>query len=488
MTYNGPPDNFILDIFSWLRNEIYPGLLNETFDDRAAAVWVCGSRGYISIWQTNGLDHDPEAKHQDAKQKLYTNINNTKNPPPPTEARRLFGLLRVDGLSFRDAAGPVLPMFCHFGEAFSAFVRRPDSVRQELDTIAQVGYQGIRFWDVLGYWDSAWKGKEVSPVAFINHSGTRVDATTGYYSRLAEFLRECQSRGLKVHHSRGDQNSWTWDQIAHHIRQVGVVQSAVGLDLIALNEASNESWQNGIPQASRLHQLCDLMPDGPIKATSAPDDGYGGETPEGLAPFKRDVAIIHGYRGGVSHNRIAHIQAMYQTLPNAGVPGWQGEPAGPGAGVTVGQESNVEALCLMAAMALSTRQAWTYMSSHGVFWNGPLMDMPGFREVARIPKLIDPTITSWILSHGGDRFRGTRVLVANGDGTLRCDSAFQPGTARFQTIVYGDPGMHHIPVERAFSGHVINPVTHERRSISLNPGQTFSVGFERGVIIQGEVR
>lgn len=488
--FNSPPDDFILDAIQWLREEIYPGLLGEQFDDRACAVWICGSRGYISIWQTIGHDDNPGVKHEQVKQTIYNRINQIKNPPSVAGgAGTIEGQLRVERLGFIDNNGPVLPVFCHFGEAFSAYVRRPNDVRDELARIKNAGYTGIRFWDVLGYWDVAWAGREVSPVPFTNHSGVGVRATPDYYVRLAEFLRTCKEIGLKVHHSRGDQNSWNRPMIEGHLREVAKVQRQVGLDVVALNEISNESWQNGLPDPVYMKQLCDLLPSETIRGTSAADDQYGGETPEAFASHSKDVQIIHGYRGGESHNRIAHIMAVgYETIPSFGKPAWQSEPTGPGPGVSVGREENVEALCLMALMSLATHQAYNYMSSHGVFWNGSISEMPGFAEVPRAVANILPRdiMNGWEIFHGGDRWAHRRILVANSDGTLRCDHIMKGRD--FLTIAYGRPGTWQIPVAAGFDGDLIRPATLERLPVSKNAGDTLNVAFERGLVLKGQVR
>lgn len=418
-------------------------------------------------------------------------------PAPPFE--NITGQLRVDRLAYRDDTGYVLPLLCHFGEAFSAYVRRPDDVRVELDRIRNAGYHGIRFWDVLGYYDknrpgdanqwSAWQGREVTPVEFVAFSGERKSATPNYYEQLKAFLIELRDRKLVAHHSRGDLNSWKWDQVLTHCRRVGEIQREVGAQVIALNESCNESWQNGVPEPEKLREMGDALGPHAIRGNSCGDDGYGGETPDELNRMKRDVAIIHGYRNGESYNRIGHIMAVgYETLPNAKVPGWQGEPAGPGDGVSVGREEHPEALCLMAAMSLATHQAWVYMSGHGVFWNGSISQMTAFREVAKVREYLPKEIMAWPqITHGGDRWRGTRVFVANADGTLRCDHIFA-GDGRFVSIIYGAPKTWAVPVERSFDGEVIHPLTGERQSLSLNAGQTWNVAFARGRIVIGTLR
>jgi hypothetical protein len=286
-------------------------------------------------------------------------------------------------------------------------------------------------------------------------------------------------------------NSWNRAMIEGHLREVAKVQRNVGLDLIALNEVCNESWQNGIPDPADLKYYATLLPNDTIKGTSAANDDYGGETPEAFDKYALDVQIVHGYRGGESHNKIGHIMAVgYETIPNKKVPAWQSEPAGPGPGVTVGQENNVEALCLMAAMALSTHQAWNYMSSNGVFWNGSISTMPGFAEVPRFCSVIPQDIQNgWDIFHGGERWRDKRILAANADGTLRCDHMIKG--QEFQVIVYGSPKSWAIPVMRAFEGEIIRPQFDAgapiRIPVRMKANEILSTSFERGFILQGRL-
>ena len=154
--------------------------------------------------------------------------------------------------------------------------------------------------------------------------------------------------------------------------------------------------------------------------------------------------------------------------------------------ITVGQENNVEALCLMAAMALSTHQAWNYMSSNGVFWNGSISTMPGFYEVPRVASVVPRDIgNGWDIFHGGERFRDKRILVANSTGTLRCDHMLNGN--QFQVIAYGTQGTWSIPVSRSFDGVIIRPATLQQEPVARSGGGVLDISFERGFILQGKL-
>ncbi|HYB96203.1 MAG TPA: hypothetical protein VEC39_14625, partial [Vicinamibacterales bacterium] len=151
-----PPDDFIVDVLNWLQFEIYPGLLQEPWTARAEAVWVAGVRGFVGLWEEGyGNTLPPRERLEACRHELYRRIYAVKFPtPPPTPPvvvppisgpvghRRIVGQLRRRGQAFVDDQGVILPMFCHFMEAFSAFVRRPDAVRAELDDILATGYHG----------------------------------------------------------------------------------------------------------------------------------------------------------------------------------------------------------------------------------------------------------------------------------------------------------------------------------------------------------
>ena len=75
-------------------------------------------------------------------------------------------------------------------EAFSAYCHGKTigalDVRTQLEILAE-RYAAVRVLDVLGYWDSsrpgdadewtAWKGREVTPIAFTANSGALIPAT-----------------------------------------------------------------------------------------------------------------------------------------------------------------------------------------------------------------------------------------------------------------------------------------------------------------------
>jgi hypothetical protein len=361
---------------------------------------------------------------------------------------------------------------------------------------------------VLGYYNTAWGGKEITPIDFVNRGGQRVPATPDYYNVLSSFLADCQRRGVAVHHTRGDLNSWPTSEKLRHCQKVRELQRSLGITP-ALNEACNEAWQNGVGTARELGDMAEALGADAIQALSCPPDSS--EEPADLTEYSQspaDVMYVHGYRGGSSHDRIRHIFSLGYEQPTPHRLGWQGEPAGPGAGVTVGQENHPEALAMMAAVSLIARQAWVYMSGHGVFWIAPIMGdvevlgeqkavhsasqdwdftkhQPGFLEVARVKSWLPNDLMRFQqLCHGGLRWRGTRVCVGNAEGTLRADQALHDD-GRSVIAIYGPPGAWTVPFERSFVGHSINPATGEQTPLKVSAGSSWTATFERGRVLIG---
>jgi hypothetical protein len=352
----------------------------------------------------------------------------------------LRGQLRIAGGCYADDTGPVNPVFCHFGEAFSAFVRRPADVLDQLRAIKAAGYVGIRFWDHLGYYSEAWRNKEVSPWTFESHTGLRVQATPEYYGQLEAFLSAVRDLGLVVRHSRGDLNAIPFAQVLEHCERVAAIYDRVGAFVCAVAEGANEAWQNGVDTPEKLRQMvAPFKRRGILTELSCPPGAS--EEPADLQAYSSgaDVWVVHGAR--IEYPRlIGHIHALGYEIPSE-FPrprlGDQGEPSGPGPGVTVGQVNDVNVLQLMAVVSLMARQMWTYMSSFGVFWDGRIETMPGFAEVPQAAALVPKGVMGWKLIHGGTSWRGTRVYAAPTDGQTRCDQAIDPNTGNFMAVPYG---------------------------------------------------
>lgn len=507
-----PPDDFTLNVTEWLRGEVYPGLLQEPFDDLAFAVWVGGINGFIGLWTTGFASHAaPRDRLQLCKHEIFLRIYNIKFPPPaPTPIDgAMKGRLRyrVGGL-WEDDRGPVAPLFCHYMQAFSDWLRDSNKVENQLNAIRDAGYHGIRFLDVLGYYDSAWQGREVTPIPFTSKAGRHIPATPDFYGRKRAFLELVASKGLKVMDDRGDQNAWSIDQKLTHMRKNGeLYNDDFGKNILAGVWASNESWQNGVPTPDEAAGILQAFgdnnggwfPDTRGLSWGAVDwDAPGaGELPEDLIHWSRDPATVGTMHGNRVPNE--HIIAHYlgygyydSSLRARGKRTWNTEPVGGGDGVTVGQENRVSILCGIAWNSLITGQAWTHMSGNGAIGTGPIQDHPGFVEVPRLLQWLPRDIHTFdVLGHAGPRFQGSRILAQQGttQDRQRGDFAINSRDGRFCMTVYGDN--QNIPFERAISNAIaIRPETGETVPFRANRGEPWSIpydGQDQTVLVTGQL-
>lgn len=398
---------------------------------------------------------------------------------------------------FVDAGGAaVLPLCAHFGEAFSAFTRRPQDVAAELRVIKEAGYDCIRFWDHLGEYSDGWRGKEVSPFSWTNGDGVRVDATPGYYEQADAFVRLLGEIGLAADHSGGDfgrhKPRFTVAQIVEMRERWAQIYDRHGWHLVALGEAVNEAWQNGGFGPRDLQRIVQpFARRGAIVGLSAPPPSA--DIMASLVRFGEgaSVFLVHGRRAGPPVARLHEIFSIGYEIPSRLRLGWQTEPTGPGRGVTIHDVTDAEELGLLAAQSLMSRQAWTYMSGHGVFWNGRLASQPGFAVVPKMRAALAafaPDVMAWRLAHGGlgDAAwcvpAGCRGGLYHGDpgvtsGPARVDQAIRADRRKVVAVVYGGQG------ERALRNHL--PCT--ARVQLLAPREDGTVASDEATVTANEV-
>jgi hypothetical protein len=367
------------------------------------------------------------------------------------------GRLQIrNGAFVDDREQPVLPLCAHFGEAFSAWIRDAAAVDAQLQEIQRAGYDCIRFWDNLGEYSEAWRGKEVSPFSWTTAEGVRVIATPEYYTKLEAFLSLLKRRGLAAHHSRGDlgrhTNAVPLERVIAHSEAVAKIYDRVGWDVLALYEGNNEDFQNGNFEPAGLLRIVEpIKARGALVASSCPPGCS--EDPVDILAYSRGFSVryYHGLREGTAADRLERKFTNGYDLPQ-GAPllGWEGEPIGPnqdsGPGVTVNHTEDVEELALFHAMTLVGKSAATYMSQHGVFWRGPIHRQAGFAATPRMRAILRafaPDVMRWTLYHGG---RSEAVLRSPdgyyGDpgvshGVMRLDQAVSPDRRRVVAFIYG---------------------------------------------------
>lgn len=395
---------------------------------------------------------------------------------------------------FTDSSGArQLPVFCHFGEAFSAYTRRPRAVEAQLLAIKAAGYDGVRFWDNLG-WYEVWRGREVTPFGFRSETGRQVRPTNDYYEKLEEFIRLLQHVGLTAHHSRGDLQNVSLNRVVEHTRRVREIYQDVGLEVLALYEGNNEDWQNGDLRPDGLRQVVQPFKDiGVLTALS-----HRSEEPDDLAAYASPpLFYVHGRREGPATDRLRHVFSVsYERSARLPRVGWQGEPIGPGL-VATQNTNDPEELGLLAAMSLASRQAWTYMSRHGVFWNGPIESQAGFSVVPQVRDFIEefvPDVMAFpVLVHGGrpeaplrspDGYYEPRAGIVQ--GPARIDQAVA-ADGRTIAIIYGGAGPKRVRNTSSTPvALVIARPDHDRvvtRGVVLEAGEVVQMGYRVGRIL-----
>lgn len=94
---------------TWLRNEVYPGLVRHPLDDDGIATWIC--ERYTALRQV----HDETIAPHVLFAEIYRHVNPPAPPGPSEVYRRPAGQLRRDGRAVRDDAGHrLLLSFSHF--------------------------------------------------------------------------------------------------------------------------------------------------------------------------------------------------------------------------------------------------------------------------------------------------------------------------------------------------------------------------------------
>jgi hypothetical protein len=426
--------------------------------------------------------------------------------------RPWHGRLQIQDRAFVDDRGhPVLPLCAHFGEAFSAFVRDAARVEAQLAEIRRAGYDCIRFWDNLGEYSEAWRGKEVSPFSWTTAEGVHVTATPDYYGQLEAFLARLKQIGLAAHHSRGDlgrvTNAIPLDHVVAHSERVAGIYDRVGWDALALYEANNEDFQNGNFEPAGLRRIvAPIKARGGLVASSCPPGC--GEDPVDILAYARGFSVryYHGLREGTAAERLERkFTSGYNLPPEAPALGWEGEPIGPnhdaGPGVTINHTEDVEDLALFHAMTLvGGKSAATYMSQHGVFWRGPIHRQAGFAATPRVRAVLRdfaPDVMRWTLYHG----RRPEAVLRSPDGyygdpgvsrgAARLDQAVSPDRRRIVAFIYGGRPPARVRNDLGCAADVTLVTVHANEAVTtdrirVEAGTTHDVDYRIGRLVLAE--
>lgn len=409
-------------------------------------------------------------------------------PPPPFTVSRNArqGRLRLDGNGFRDQSGPVNPVYAHAGDLFSLYTRNPARALQQLDKVAEAGYQGIRVWSTLGCGPNTgagcphgafWLGREVGP-----------DVTPDYWGKVREFALALRDRGLRAVWSQGDVGQLS-DRRAYMSRLASLDNEVDGfIDFI---DCGNEAWQTGEPDPARLAQCVRYYMDAGGQAirslTSPPSEDKADLDAFSIDPAQ--VFDVHSFRDNHWFDKRRHIFSVnYENPPMRGF-GIQSEPAGNGRLVSASankEELDNEAVPLLAVTSLYARQAFVWFSGEGVKIDQGLETEAGFWTT--------PTATDWVpkdvmsferIHHSGERFRGVRILAATGQARVDCRTS---DMGRFVCTLDGPSGSYSFQVERGFNARLCNPGTSTCEDVSKNPGDVLPVSWNRGRVLVGQVR
>lgn len=391
----------------------------------------------------------------------------------PAGASAIIGQLRITGDGFADDNGAVLPIGIHMGDLFSVYTRDPAKATDALAKIAGAGYPLVQFWLNLGSLSGDyWAGREIGP-----------EITPDYWGQLTRFADLLDSFGLRGIFCTGDYElrSMSHDEFARTLG--GLLASR---DTGALVIAGNEAWQTGADSIDTLEAFCDafksICPDVPITTTAPPTE----HVDDIAAWCAGDYYAIHGYRGGEDHDRIRHIFSV----PWEGHPpcayGYQDEPTGPGDEVSVkpshcyeGRDVDANHICALAAQSLICNQGYNYFCGDGVKLTGDVARWPGFAEVARVAAMIPADVMAWPDPfHCGDSQSAHRIFRLNSGKDVRFDTRVADD-GRIVGLLYGDESRASVICERGCRITVANwdgEVLHDR---AFNPGDELIVDFVR---------
>jgi hypothetical protein len=403
----------------------------------------------------------------------------------------LVGRLRIEGSTFRDDRGPVLPLYAHAGDLFSLFVRDPARALAELDAVARAGYHGVRVWSALGCLPTTacaepaeagqpafWRGREVGP-----------GLTSDYYTHVERFFEALRARNLRVVWSQGDVQLIA--DRREFMSRIARLDHAFGV--IDWIDCGNEAWLAGEPDPARLADCVGFYEAAGGRAlktlTSAPSEDVRDLDAFSIDPA--DAFDVHSWRGGHSWDKRRHISSLTRNdRPNPRRPlGIGSEPPGGGAMVSAidnPHELDDEAVALLAAASLIARQAFVWFSGEGVRIERGLATGAGFHNVPEAVALLPKDVMRYeTRHHSGVSSRDIRVLEVEGD--VRIDGALA-ADGRFAYTIDGPPGAYNLKVARAFEARLCHPATAACEVVSKKAGDTLAVTFTRGRILVGHTR
>jgi hypothetical protein len=440
--YSAPPDDFVLDVITWLRNEVYPGLVGQPFDDRACAVWVAGARGYVAIWD-GSHESDPRVRHTNAKHELFRRIEAVVHPPPPPPPgliRPIMGSLRVQNGGWADDSGPRRIYGVSYFPAIRVAHDDPDDLRRQLDRCVGRAQMVRMFWHLAtDYWVGA--GRDVSPAK---------------YPWFADAFRlvasECRLRDLCIHLTAGD-----LQLLSDHRRwfrwMADLVRSLGQPTRVALTEMVNEPYVNST-QGDDFAYWASLSRDWQAIAPWGQHllgDPSGEEDPAAYLPASQAPAtgvMIHGLRSPISNALGRAYSLVYDNRANhrTDKPFAQTEPTGlnaPGAEDVFQPAPDREWVFGLYTILAMTGQQTTYFSGPSVFGKVPLDGAWGFHELPQrwaemeLPEDVGQPGWRCLPAQKTDCPLRAESMADQGSGPERMDFVVSPGGALAFGVLYG---------------------------------------------------
>ncbi|MEO8352311.1 MAG: hypothetical protein ABI680_11315 [Chthoniobacteraceae bacterium] len=336
-------------------------------------------------------------------------------PATKRSAAMRTGPVRVVDLTLVDDGGPFLGLGVSY---FTALWRcRHDRARLEGDLRFLSG-QGFNYFRVLSMvgWNSAWKGLEIAPVAFTNHSGERVEAWPDYWKQLTELIDLAYDKfGMRTQitiFADAQLMPEKEDRVEHMRRLLADVVRGREQKIILI-EMANEAWQNGFPGEQGIADLREFTQylatrtEVPIATTSNHEDDFA----KVYADSSADIATWHFSRDRRTDDGWKPVYDCWEIGDRPGFPpASSNEPIGPGASVAT--ETTSIRLVMAAAFAYAAKlPMFVFHSQAGVFGKTRFEDTPSIGQFRHLQDILPADLPGWRRNDGRQKEAPFTVFV-----------------------------------------------------------------------------
>jgi hypothetical protein len=423
-------------------------------------------------------------------------------------------LVRLDGNSFRDGAGPFLGFGVSYFQALHHAKNNRALLNHNLALLATKGFNYIRILSMV-----SWDGLEIAPVAFTNRLGRVVPAWPDYWQQFRDLLELASQHGLRAEVTIFADAQYVMPSTAVRRAHLdGILANVAGREhKVLCFEVANEAWQNGFPGAQGVSDLSafskyltDRTP--VLVAITSNDD----TSDRGITSLYRDsaadLATVHFSRDTrTAEGGWLPVRDSYRAgrLPGA-PPVISNEPIGPGSSVAA--ESDPIKLCSAAAFAyLANLPGYVFHSRAGIYGyekccppGGDTLrfeDTAGIDAFRQLRQILPPDLASWTRNDG---------IEPSAPFTVFCDdqpNRYWPDMDRptngcvrnigstssnlFVSLPMGILGGGvTLEARRAVRFEVLNPLTGAVvTNLALNAGKTFTLPQGPGAyVVKGELK